>query len=48
MQFATMDDNPEVADMQKQTFQKLETIIRTSMAIRTEVYTCMKGDNHED
>lgn len=48
MQFGTMDDNPEVADMQKQTFQKLETIIRTSMAIRTEVYTCMKGDNHED
>lgn len=48
MQFATMDDNPEVADMQRQTFQKLETIIRTSMAIRTEVYTCMKGDNHED
>ena len=43
-----MDDNPEVADMQKQTFQKLETIIRTSMTIRTEVYTCMKGDNHED
>lgn len=48
MQFGTMDDNPEVADMQKQTFKKLETIIRTSMAIRTEVYTCMKGDNHED
>lgn len=48
MQFATMDDNPKVADMQRQTFQKLETIIRTSMAIRTEVYTCMKGDNHED
>lgn len=48
MQFGTMDDNPEVADMQRQTFQKLETIIRTSMAIRTEVYTCMKGDNHED
>lgn len=48
MQFGTMDDNPEVTDMQKQTFQKLETIIRTSMAIRTEVYTCMKGDNHED
>ena len=48
MQFATMDDNPEVADMQRQTFQKLETIIRTPMAIRTEVYTCMKGDNHED
>ena len=48
MQFGTMDDNPEVADMQKQTFQKLETIIRTSMAIRTEVYTCMKGNNHED
>lgn len=48
MQFATMDDNPEVADIQRQTFQKLETIIRTSMAIRTEVYTCMKGDNHED
>lgn len=48
MQFDTMDDNPEVADMQRQTFQKLETIIRTSMAIRTEVYTCMKGDNHED
>lgn len=48
MQFTTMDDNPEVADMQRQTFQKLETIIRTSMAIRTEVYTCMKGDNHED
>lgn len=48
MQFSTMDDNPEVADMQRQTFQKLETIIRTSMAIRTEVYTCMKGDNHED
>lgn len=48
MQFGTMDDNPEVADMQRQTFQKLETILRTSMAIRTEVYTCMKGDNHED
>lgn len=48
MQFGTMDDNPEVADMQKQTFQKLETTIRTSMAIRTEVYNCMKGDNHED
>lgn len=48
MQFGTMDNNPEVADMQRQTFQKLETIIRTSMAIRTEVYTCMKGDNHED
>lgn len=48
MQFGTMDDNPEVTDMQRQTFQKLETIIRTSMAIRTEVYTCMKGDNHED
>lgn len=48
MQFATMDDNPEVADIQRQTFQKLETILRTSMAIRTEVYTCMKGDNHED
>ena len=48
MQFGTMDDNPEVADMQRQTFQKLETIMRTSMAIRTEVYTCMKGDNHED
>lgn len=48
MQFSTMDDNPEVADMQRQTFQKLETIIRTSMTIRTEVYTCMKGDNHED
>lgn len=48
MQFGTMDDNPEVADMQRQTFQKLETIIRTSMTIRTEVYTCMKGDNHED
>ncbi len=48
MQFATMDDNPEVADIQRQTFQKLETMIRTSMAIRTEVYTCMKGDNHED
>lgn len=48
MQFSTMDDNPEVADMQRQTFQKLETIIRTSMAIRTKVYTCMKGDNHED
>lgn len=48
MQFSTMDDNPEVADMQRQTFQKLETMIRTSMAIRTEVYTCMKGDNHED
>lgn len=48
MQFGTIDDNPEVADMQRQTFQKLETIIRTSMAIRTEVYTCMKGDNHED
>ena len=48
MQFGTMDDNPEVADMQRQTFQKLETMIRTSMAIRTEVYTCMKGDNHED
>lgn len=47
-QFATMDDNPEVADIQRQTFQKLETMIRTSMAIRTEVYTCMKGDNHED
>ena len=26
----------------------LETILRTSIAIRTEVYTCMKGDNHED
>ena len=48
MQFATMDDNPEVADIQRQTFQKLETMIRTSMAIRTEVYTCMKEDNHED
>lgn len=48
MQFSTMNDNPEVADMQRQTFQKLETIIRTSMAIRTEIYTCMKGDNHED
>ena len=48
MQFSTMDDNPEVTDMQRQTFQKLETIIRTSMTIRTEVYTCMKGDNHED
>lgn len=48
MQFATMDDNPEVADIQRQTFQKLETMIRTSMAIRTEVYTCMKGDNHEN
>lgn len=48
MQFDTMDDNPEVADMQRQTFQKLETMIRTSMAIRTKVYTCMKGDNHED
>lgn len=48
MQFATMDDNPEVADIQRQTFQKLETMIRTSMEIRTEVYTCMKGDNHED
>lgn len=48
MQFGTIDDNPEVVDMQRQTFQKLETIIRTSMAIRTEVYTCMKGDNHED
>lgn len=48
IQFDTMDDNPEVADMQRQTFQKLETILRTSMAIRTEVYTCMKGDNHED
>ena len=48
MQFGTMDDNPEVADMQRQTFQKLETILRTSIAIRTEVYTCMKGDNHED
>lgn len=48
MQFNTMDDNPEVADIQRQTFQKLETIIRNSMAIRTEVYTCMKGDNHED
>lgn len=48
MQFGTMDDNPEIADMQRQTFQKLETIIRTSMAIRTEIYTCMKGDNHED
>ena len=48
MQFTTMDDNPEVADIQRQTFQKLETMIRTSMAIRTEVYTCMKGDNHED
>lgn len=48
MQFSTMDDNPEVADIQRQTFQKLETMIRTSMAIRTEVYTCMKGDNHED
>lgn len=48
MQFATMDDNPEVADIQRQTFQKLETMIRTSMTIRTEVYTCMKGDNHED
>ena len=48
MQFGTMDDNPEVADIQRQTFQKLETMIRTSMAIRTEVYTCMKGDNHED
>jgi hypothetical protein len=48
MQFATMDDNPEIADIQRQTFQKLETMIRTSMAIRTEVYTCMKGDNHED
>lgn len=48
MQFDTMDDNPEIADMQRQTFQKLETIIRTSMAIRTKVYTCMKGDNHED
>lgn len=48
MQFGTMDDNPEVADMQRQTFQKLETIIRTSIAIRTKVYTCMKGDNHED
>lgn len=48
LQFGTMDDNPEVADMQRQTFQKLETILRTSMEIRTEVYTCMKGDNHED
>jgi hypothetical protein len=48
MQFATMDDNPEVADIQRQTFQKLETMIRTSMVIHTEVYTCMKGDNHED
>lgn len=48
MQFDTMDDNPEVADIQRQTFQKLKTIIRTSMTIRTEVYTCMKGDNHED
>lgn len=48
IQFSTTDDNPEVADMQRQTFQKLETIIRTSMEIRTEVYTCMKGDNHED
>lgn len=48
MQFSTMDDNPEVTNMQRQTFQKLETIIRTSMAIRTEVYTSMKGDNHED
>lgn len=48
MQFATMDDNPEVADIQRQTFRKLETMIRTSMAIRTKVYTCMKGDNHED
>lgn len=48
MQFTTMDDNHEVADIQRQTFQKLETMIRTSMAIRTEVYNCMKGDNHED
>lgn len=48
MQFATMNDNPEIADIQRQTFQKLETMIRTSMEIRTEVYTCMKGDNHED
>lgn len=48
MQFDTINDNPEVADIQRQTFQKLETIIRTSMTIRTEVYTCMKGDNHED
>lgn len=48
MQFGTMNDNHEVADMQRQTFQKLETILRTSMTIRTEVYTCMKGANHED
>lgn len=38
MQFATMDDNPEAADIQKQTFQKLETMIRTHM----------EEDNHED
>lgn len=34
MQFATMDDNPEAADMQRQTFQKLETMIRTHMGER--------------
>lgn len=38
MQFATMDDNPEAADIQKQTFQKLETMIRTHM----------EECNHED
>ena len=38
LQFTTMDDNPEVVDMQRQTFQKLETMIRTHM----------KEDNHED
>lgn len=47
-EIAAVKFNPEVTDMQRQTFQKLETILRTSMAIRTEVYTYMKGDNHED
>lgn len=34
IQFATMDDNPEAADMQRQTFQKLETMICTHMEER--------------
>ena len=31
MQFATMDNEPEVVDVQRKSFQKLETTIRTHM-----------------
>lgn len=48
MQFATMDNEPEVADMQKRTFQKFETTIRNYLKIRTEVCAYMEDDNHED